>query len=101
MYILKITGLYTSARDKSPESTIADMLRYDDGELVNWTNLGPPFPGSKAHSKFQAEVHSNSFTPQRWSSFGLKAEIVRKEPGKASSSYPDMTSVQEAFYEHR
>jgi hypothetical protein len=97
MYILKITGTY-SFRDKSPEATIADMLRYDDGELVNWKPVEGP---GRANLRFEAEVHSNSFTPERWRSFLLKPELISKTPGKANCSYPNMDAVYKAIHEHR
>ena len=90
MYILKVTGRYYY-KDPSPEATIADMLRYDDGEMISFTES--PIEGIKARKYFVAEVHTNNFTPRRWTSFGLKAELVRKEPGKAECNFPDQQSV--------
>ncbi len=98
MYILKVTGMYWTG-DKSPESTMADMLRYDDGALISWKRSD--IEGLRAHKHFEAEVRANDFTPERWRSFGLKAVLVRKEPGKATCSYPDMASVRKAIAEHR
>jgi hypothetical protein len=98
MNILRITGIYWTG-DKTPESTIADMLRYDDGEMADWR--GFDIPGMKAYRKFVAEVHSNDFTPERWRRFNLKAELVNKEKGKASCSYPDAARVEKAIHEHR
>ena len=92
MNILKVSGVY-SFRDATPEKTMADMLRYDDGEMVNFEEH--PIEGIRASKRFIAEVHTNHFTPERWRSFGLKAELIRKESGKASCSFPDQQSVSD------
>jgi len=98
MNILKVTGYY-GFRDPTPEATMADMLRYDDGEMIGYRDL----PGSafRASKLFEAEVHTNSFTPERWRSFGLRATLVRKEPGKAQCSFPNMNSVSKFIQEQR
>lgn len=98
MNILKVVGTYWTG-DETPEPTIADMLRYDDGEMISYTTSD--ISGLRANRRFEAEVHSNDFTPDRWKSFGLKATLVRKEKGKASCSYPDMESVSRAIHEHK
>lgn len=95
MNILKVTGIY-SFRNDTPEAAMADMLRYDDGEMVSFEEQ--PVEGIRSQKHFVAEVHTNNFTPERWSSFGLKAIFVRKEPGKASCSFPDMQSVSDFIH---
>ena len=94
MYILKVTGTY-SILDRTPEATMADMLRYDDGEMTDFSTS--PISGHRARASFEAEVHTNHFTPERWKSFDLRATLIRKEPGKAKCNFPDMASVYE-FY---
>lgn len=91
MYTLRVTGQYYKP-DGSPEATMADMLRYDDGELVDWKPI--PIAGLRVYEGFVAEVHTNRFTPDRWKSFGLKAEMRRKEPGKASCRFNSPEDVQ-------
>ncbi len=98
MNILSISGTYWKG-DASPEASIADMLRYDDGELISWT--AQDIPDLKASKRFNAEVHTNSFTPERWKSFGLKATLIRKEKGQAKCAYPDAASVRQAINERR
>jgi len=95
MNVIRVTGTY-GFRDSSPEATMADMLRYDDGEMISFETF--PIEGIRATKKFVAEVHANDFTPQRWSSFGLRAQLLRKEPGKAECTFPDMDSVQKFIH---
>ena len=35
MNVLKVSGMYYY-KDPTPEATIADMLRYDDGEMIDF-----------------------------------------------------------------
>ena len=98
MYILRVSGMYWTG-DTSPESTIADMLRYDDGELINW--ISREIEGLRTRKHFVAEVHTNHFTPDRWKSFGLKAVLLRKEKGIAGCNYPDTASVTRAIQAHK
>jgi len=95
MNVLKITGFYSS-KDPSPELTMADMLRYDDGELVDWTE--EVVEGLRGRKKFVAEVHTNRFAPHRWQSFGLKAELVEKRLGEASCRFTDQQSVSDFIH---
>lgn len=94
MYILKISGMYTGA--ETPEATMADMLRYDDGEMISYEDM--PIEGIRGTKRFTALVHSNHFTPARWRSLMLKAEHLATESGKANCSFPDQASVH-AFIE--
>ncbi len=98
MNILSVSGTYWTG-DTSPEATIADMLRYDDGELISWT--AQDIEGLRTQKRFTAEVHTNHFTPDRWGSFGLKATLIRKEKGRANCNYPDMASVHQAIQKRK
>ncbi len=91
MYILKISGMYSRA--ETPEATMADMLRYDDGEMISYEDI--PIEGLRGTRRFTALVHSNRFTPGRWRSFMLKAEHLGTESGKAGCSFPDQASVHD------
>lgn len=96
MHVLKVTGSYYLG-DPTPEATMADMLRYDDGEMVSWKPI-EGWPG-KAHSNFEAEVHTNSFTPERRASFGLRAKLVETRKGKAGCNFADQESVVKFIHE--
>ena len=70
LYQLKVTGevLRTSLAEQ-----IADMLRYDRGVLVSTSET--PVEG-KSWTRFEAIVHSVSYTKERWDSFELQTELV-------------------------
>ena len=58
----------------TPAEYMRDMLRYDDGKIeAIWD-----YPTGKrwAHVTFTAIVHLNSYTPDRWRSFGLVTDVL-------------------------
>lgn len=54
----------------TPEDTMADMLRYDEGtiESVN--------PDPEREHFFVAVVNCEQYTKARWDSFGLRTKIL-------------------------
>ena len=72
LYQVRVSGqvLHTPVVDQ-----IADMLRYDRGVLVSVKET--PIEG-KAWNRFEAIVHSVTYTEARWDSFMLKTELIRR-----------------------
>lgn len=51
-----------------------DMMRYELCTVENWTVLPGEKPGLGA---YVVTLRSERFTPDRWSSFGIRTEVVR------------------------
>jgi len=63
-----------AAFQSTPAEYMRDMLRYDDGRIeAIWD-----YPtGQRWESvQFTAIVHLNSYTPDRWRSFGLATDVL-------------------------
>jgi hypothetical protein len=63
---LEVKGIY-SQKFSSPEKTLKEMLRFDEGEIESVES---------ENETFTAIVLVRKYTPDRWKSFGLKTKRV-------------------------
>ena len=74
MFIVRVKGTVGESPLSTPVAEqIADMLRYDQGTLISSTET--PVEG-KGYSRFEAVVHSVTYSKARWDSFLLKTEMI-------------------------
>ncbi len=74
--IIQVMGLY-SPRHGSLLGIMADMLRYDDGEIVEVLHDAPVL--GQHHHRFTVKVKVKTYSPERWVTFGLQTKELKGE----------------------
>ena len=69
--IIDVTGRYSL--HKTPQQSMDDMLRYDDGELLD-LEFRPDSEVDDLFGLFSAKGRVQKYTPERWKSFGMNTK---------------------------
>ena len=66
---IKVWGRFHSIFGDTPEDTVKDMLRYDQGVIVEGSVM-------TSGDDFEMHIISERYTPRRWQSFGICCELI-------------------------
>jgi hypothetical protein len=71
---MKTYTTYTA--QSSDMAALFDMLRYEGGQVIDWTNVGQGVRGTVW--RLTIRVEASRYTPDRWLSFGITPVVVSK-----------------------
>lgn len=70
---IKVWGRFHTLFGDTPETVMADMLRYDQADICDLEIKSD----NGTTGEFEAFLVSNGYTPRRWQSFGLCCELIK------------------------